>query len=282
MMRRAHLFVVALALAAAGATALAQDGQAGQNGRLRFAVIGDFGTGKKPQYEVGEQMAAAHTRAPLDLVIMVGDNMYGSQKPKDYVTKFERPYAALLKAGVPFFAAFGNHDDDGQRFYAPFNMNGARYYSYVRKDVRFIVLDTNRLDRVQLEWADKVLTSARERWTIAYFHHPLYSNAGRHGSNVELRVALEPLLRRGGVDVVFSGHDHAYERFKPQGGITYFLTGSGGQLRKGDIDVSPETAASFDADQAFLVAEAGADELTFETITRTGRVIDSGSIARKP
>ena len=75
---------------------------------------------------------------------------------------------------------------------------------------------------------------------IAYFHHPLYGNAGRHGANVDLRVLLEPLLVKYGVQVVFSGHDHVYERLKPQRGIYYFVTGSGGQLRKGDLQESDD------------------------------------------
>lgn len=278
---RRRLVLIAAAVTAVITALHAQDG-APAPGSLRFAVIGDFGTGKSPQYDIGRQMAAVHASTPLDLVLTVGDNMYGSQKPKDYVNKFEKPFAALLQAGVPFFATFGNHDDDGQRFYAPFNMKGARHYTFVRKDVRFVVLDTNLLTDAQLRWADDTLASAREPWKIASFHHPLYSNAGRHGSNVELRVKLEPLLRRHGVDVVFSGHDHAYERFLPQNGITYFLTGSSGQLRRGDVKRSTITAAAFDQDQTFLVAEAAADALTFRTITRTGRVIDSGTIARLP
>ena len=61
---------------------------------------------------------------------------------------------------------------------------------------------------------------------MCFFHHPLYSHAGRHGGNVALRVALEPLLLKHGVDVVFAGHDHVYERVKPQKGITYFVSGS--------------------------------------------------------
>jgi predicted phosphodiesterase len=273
-------FIAGLVL---GGSATPQDrADADAPGRLRFAALGDHGTGKRPQAEVGAQLAMAHAQTPLDLVILLGDNMYGSQKPKDYVTKFERPYAALLQARVPFFAALGNHDDHGQLDYRPFNMNGRRYYTFVRKGVRFVVLDTNLLNQEQLTWAETVLSSAREEWTIAYFHHPLYSDAGRHGSNVELRVALEPLLRNNGVDVVFSGHDHAYQRFKPQHGITYFLAGSSGQLRKGDLRPSSLSAAGYDQDQAFVVADVDGPALTFQTITRTGRVIDAGTIARAP
>ncbi|HZP47352.1 MAG TPA: metallophosphoesterase [Vicinamibacterales bacterium] len=250
-------------------------------GSLKFAVIGDNGTGDRPQYEVGQQMAMAHDVFPFELVIMLGDNLYGRQQPEDFVTKFERPYAALLQAGVPFYASLGNHDDQKNRFYAGFNMGGERYYTYKRKTVRFFVLDTNLMDPKQLSWFDEALQASDDLWKIVYFHHPLYSDAGRHGPDVQLRVALEPLLVRHGVNVVFSGHEHVYERVKPQKGITYFIDGSGGQLRKGDMNPSAQTAASFDQDQTFMLVEVAGDELHFQTVTRTGRTVDAGVVARR-
>jgi hypothetical protein len=64
------------------------------------------------------------------------------------------------------------------------------------------------------------------------------------------------LLVNYNVSVVFTGHDHVYERVKPQKDITYFVTGSGGQLAVGDLDrSSPITAKGFDTEQAFLIAE---------------------------
>jgi hypothetical protein len=84
------------------------------------------------------------------------------------------------------------------------------------------------------------------------------------------------------VQVVFSGHDHVYERLKPQKGIHYFVTGSGGKLRKGGLETSDSTAAGFDQDQAFLAAEIGGDDLHFQVISRTGRTVDSGVIRRVP
>jgi predicted MPP superfamily phosphohydrolase len=249
---------------------------------LKFAAIGDMGTGARPQYEVGEQMAQAYARQPFELVVMLGDNLYGAQNANDYVNKFERPYAALLKAGVTFQAVLGNHDAPKAALaYKHFNMNGRRYYSFTRRNVRFVVIDSNQLDPAQLAWIEETLKSGPETWTIAMFHHPLYSNAGRHGSNAELRVELEPLLVKYGVDVVLSGHDHAYERLKPQKGITYFLEGASGQLRKGDIQPSPDTAAFFDQDQSFMVAEIVGDTMTFQTISRTGRIVDAGTIRRR-
>ena len=248
---------------------------------LKFAAIGDNGTGDSPQYEVAAQMVKVHAAFPFDLVIMLGDNMYGGQSPADYVKKFERPYAALLSVGVTFQAAIGNHDRPDQVQYKPYNMNGQRYYTYTRRNVRFFALDSNLMDPKQLEWLEDGLKNAREDWKICYFHHPLYSNASRHGSSVDLRVLLEPLFVKYGVNVVFSGHDHVYERLKPQKGIYYFVSGAAGQLRKGNMAPSDQTATSFDRDQSFMVVEIAGDQLSFRSISRGGQTVDSGEIRRQ-
>jgi Na+/H+ antiporter NhaA/predicted MPP superfamily phosphohydrolase len=248
---------------------------------LKFAVIGDNGTGEKPQYDVGQQMANARALFPFDMVIMLGDNMYGRQAPEDFVSKFERPYAALLERGVLFYASLGNHDNQNNRYYKGFNMGGERYFTFVKKNVRFFVLDTNQLDPKQRSWFDEALQQSHDDWRICYFHHPLYSDGGRHGADVALRVALEPLLVKYGVNVVFSGHDHVYERVKPQKGIAYFVAGSGGELRRGDVHRSAETAAYFDQDQAFMLVEVTGDDLYFEAVARTGAIVDAGVIHRQ-
>jgi Calcineurin-like phosphoesterase len=247
---------------------------------LKFGVLGDNGSGDSGQYDLAKQMAAVHRLFAFGFVIMVGDNFYGSQTPPELSRKFDVPYRPLLDAGVAFYAAIGNHDEAWTVNYPPLHMGGQRYYTYVRQQVRFFVLDTNIMDQPQLRWFEAALQQSREPWKIAYFHHPLYGNAGRHGSAVDMRVLLEPLLVRYGVTVVFSGHDHVYERLKPQKGITYFVTGSGGKLRKGDLTPSPTTAVGFDRDQAFMIVEVAADELFFETISRTGVTVDSGTIPR--
>ncbi len=248
---------------------------------LKFAVIGDNGTGDPPEYDVGHQMAAARARFPFNFVIMLGDNIYGRQGSQDFVTKFQQPYAALLREGVQFRASLGNHDSPQNRFYPGFNMGGERYYTYAAKNVRFFVIDSNQMDPKQLAWIDTALKESSDDWKICYFHHPLYSDGGRHGSEVELRVILEPLFVRHGVKVVFSGHDHIYERIKPQKGITYFVNGSSGELRKGDVHPSALTAAYFDQDQAFMLVEVAGDELFFQAMSRTGQTVDSGMIHRQ-
>jgi 3',5'-cyclic AMP phosphodiesterase CpdA len=271
------------ALVALGtAVLLAQPGQPPNRAdSLKFAVIGDNGTGERAQYEVAAQMTRVHQTFRYDLVIMLGDNMYGSQRPADFAKKFEQPYAPLLAAGVMFQASLGNHDRPENVSYKPYNMNGQRYYTYVRKNVRFLALDSTQLDPAQLTWLDTTLASAREDWKICYFHHPLYSNADRHGSSTDLRVLLEPVFVKHGVDVVFSGHDHVYERVKPQKGIAYFVSGAAGQLRKGNMRPTDQTAAYFDQDQSFMIVEVAGDELYFQALSRTGASVDAGMIQRQ-
>jgi predicted phosphodiesterase len=252
---------------------------------LRFAVLGDTGTGDRPQYQIGEQLAKSRAVFPFEFVIMVGDNMYGSERPQDFQRKFELPYKLILDANVPFYAALGNHDDPNQRFYKPFNMNGERYYSF-KKDklgnpgVRFFALDSNYMSREQIEWFERELKASDSPWKIPYFHHPLYSSGGRHGSEVDLRSQLEPLFLKYGVSVVFAGHEHFYERLKPQKGIYYFTAGGSAKLRAGDILKTPLTDFGFDSDNTFMLIEIAGDTLNYQALTRTGKRIDSGQITR--
>ncbi|MEO5896848.1 MAG: metallophosphoesterase [Vicinamibacterales bacterium] len=249
----------------------------------KFAVLGDFGTGKKNQYELAEQMVKLRDRFKFGIVILVGDNLYGSDRPQDYQKKFEIPYKGLLDAGVKFYGSLGNHDAREQRFYNLFNMQGKLYYTFnPQPDVRFFALESTYPDPEQFKWLEHELKASSSNWKILFFHHPLYSSGERHGSDVRLREAVEPLAVKYNVSVVFNGHDHFYERIKPQKDITYFVTGSGGQLREGNIDRSSGlTAAGFDTDLAFLGVEISGDQMFFNAISRTGAVVDSGVVNRR-
>jgi hypothetical protein len=97
---------------------------------LKFAVLGDFGTGDREQYQLAEQMKRVHDMFPYELVVLVGDNLYGSERPQDFRKKFEIPYKPLLDAGVKFYASLGNHDAREQRYYKLFNMDGKLYYTF--------------------------------------------------------------------------------------------------------------------------------------------------------
>jgi len=251
---------------------------------LHFAVIGDNGTGSREEYETGQQLAKAYDRFQFPFVVMMGDNIYGSDRPQDFVKKFEAPYKTLLDKGVKFYACLGNHDSREQRYYKLFNMEDKLYYSFKapKQDVRFFVLESTYMDGDELKWIESELSKSNEKWKIAYFHHPLYSSGKTHGSTLKLREVLEPLFIKYNVSLVLTGHDHIYERIKPQNGILYFVEGSSGQLRDGDLRKgSPLTADGFDTDQTFMLMEIDGDMLTFNTISRTGAVIDSGTWTRR-
>jgi 3',5'-cyclic AMP phosphodiesterase CpdA len=214
---------------------------------------------------------------------MVGDNIYGADTAQDFQKKFELPYKPLLDAGVKFYAALGNHDNPTQRQYKQFNMSGERFYSFKpRQGVRFFALDSNYMDKPQLDWVEKEIASSGSEWKICFFHHPLYSSARTHGSSLDLRSLLEPIFTKYKVDVVLSGHDHTYERIKPQKGIQYFVVGSSGSLRKGDLRKGDLTAAGFDQDFTFFLAEIDGDDFYFQAVTRTGLTVDAGVIHRPP
>jgi hypothetical protein len=133
----------------------------------------------------------------------------------------------------------------------------------------------------QLQWFDEQLARSQSPWKIAYLHHPLYSSGIRHGPELVLRNALEPLLTKYGVQVMFAGHEHFYERLVPQKGVQHFITGAAGQLRLLNIRRGKETAAGYDTDNSFMVARIRGDEMYFESISRRGWIIDAGIVNRQ-
>ena len=258
---------------------------------VKFAVIGDSGRGSTPQYEVAGQMNSFRDKFKYSFVLMVGDNIYeGPATEEDYRQKFEGPYHALLEDGVRFYAVLGNHDDPRQIWYAPFNMKGERYYSFVPPEdvltrvatrVEFFGLDSTSLDSGQLQWLDERLTKSSADWKIVFLHHPLYTSGRYRNSSRAHRWALEPLLVRHHVDAVFSGHEHIYQRSQLQQGIQYFVTGGAGSLRAGDGVPAPFIARTYDQDYHFMLVEIEGDSLHFEAIARSGEVIDAGTLQRE-
>jgi len=253
-----------------------------QKGSVRFAAIGDMGSGTTRQYETAGRMNSLHEKFPFDFVVTLGDNIYGGNSSTDFKKKFELPYKVLLEQGVKFYASLGNHDNAAvEKAYKPFNMNGDQYYTFKKGNVQFFALDSNYMDPKEVAWLTKELQNSGADWKICYFHHALYSSAAFHGSSSELQKILEPLFVQHGVQVVLAGHDHVYERIKPQKGIYYFVAGSGGELRKGDLRKTGLTEVGYDQDQVFLLMEISGDALNFQAVSRSGKTVDSGSIIRK-
>ncbi|HEX8353451.1 MAG TPA: metallophosphoesterase [Pyrinomonadaceae bacterium] len=249
---------------------------------VRFMVVGDTGTGTRQQNELAAVMFRYRQTFPFEFALMVGDNMYGGEKAADYKMKFEDVYKPLLEQEVKFYAALGNHDESNQRFYQHFNMNGEEYYQFKKGPVSFYALNSNYMDKKQIAWFEEKLAADTSSWKVAFFHHPPYSSGGKHGSSSGLREVVEPLFLKYGVNVVFAGHEHFYERVKPQKGIYYFISGAGGKLRPGDVKKgSPLTAKAYDEDMSFMLLEVAGDQMHFQCINRLGETVDSGVVAHQ-
>ena len=149
---------------------------------VKFGVIGDSGTGDQEQFDAAREMAKAHSTFAFDRVIMLGDNIYGGQGPRDLANKFAKPYKTLLDAGVKFYASLGNHDDPANRAYPLWNMSGERYYSFATQNVRFFALDSNQLDAQQLAWLEDSLKTARRGVEDLLLPPPALLERRPHGS----------------------------------------------------------------------------------------------------
>ena len=253
-----------------------------ENKSVRFAVIGDSGTGEPAQFQVAQEMDSYRKAVGFDFVVMLGDNIYGGHSARDFEQKFEQPYKPLLDAGVKFYASLGNHDDPNEeRLYKPFNMSGERYYNFKKGNVEFFALDSTYMDPRQLDWLEKGLRNSSADWKICFFHHPLYSDGKFHGPDTNLRSQLVPLFLKYGVNVVLSGHEHVYERIKPEQGIYYFVLGNSGQLRMHNLRPSSEMQTGLDTDQGFMLVEISHDKLYFQTISRAGKTVDASVLPRQ-
>jgi hypothetical protein len=240
--------------------------------KLRFAVLGDFGTGGSAQAAVARRMCRWRRHHPFRHVISTGDNIYPDGSSDHFQVRFFRPYSCLLGAGVRFHASLGNHDvrtrNGAEELAEPaFGFKGGkRNYVWRKRDVRFVVLDSNALNVAWLK--AKLPLRRRARWTIVVFHHPVYS-PGPHGPTPGFLPLLPKLFRRWGVDLVLNGHDHLYSVSRRLKGIRYVVSGGGG----GEIYPCEggKVAAICRSTNHFLYVRAGRRSLRVRAIPVRGR-----------
>jgi acid phosphatase type 7 len=254
----------------------------GPGSSFTFAVVGDSGTGSKAQQAV----AGLLERMQPDLILHTGDVVYPKGDDADYDPKFFAPYRRIIE-GVPIFPSLGNHDvetENGapylENFHLPRNNpeDTGRYYSFDWGNAHFVALDSELYyddeggdPERQKAWLERDLGETRQPWKFVFFHRPPYSSS-EHGSDLMVREDLEPVLARHGVDLVFNGHDHDYERTVQIRGVTYVVTGGGGKDLY-EAGESEWTAFSRSTHHAVRVRLDGA-RLRLEAIEPSGVVVD--------
>lgn len=208
-----------------------------QPARFTFGVFGDIGAGTPGQMQVARLLE----RSAAEFILITGDIIYSRGEEEHYDLRFFEPYRGSLPR-MTFWPALGNHDvgaKDGAAALAVFDvplngptgLQGGRNYSFDYGNAHIAAIDSNAsaetLKNVIGPWLEKDMAASTATWKFVFFHHAPYSSSG-HGENAKLRDTMVPFFERCKLDIVFAGHDHSYERTRPMNGITYVVSGNGG------------------------------------------------------
>jgi len=265
---------------------------------FRFLVIGDSGSGQRAQRQIARLLPGW---AP-DFVLHAGDLITPAGERELFPTRFFRPYADLM-ASSPIYACLGNHDyliERGQPLLDTFLLpsNGppgeqpGRHWWFDFGGARFVAVDSNHdypyfRDTVA-PWLDKVLAGAGDRWKICLWHEPVYTNGDHYAPAAKLLMSLVPVVEKYHCSLVFSGHQHLYERSWPirdgkivgQGeGTVYIVTGAGGcNLYQARSPQSPFIAACRDDQNSFTAVDVTSERLALRQIGADGHILDEYQI----
>jgi len=193
-----------------------------------FVAFGDFGGGAGQQAVASamDKWASGHR---VDALVTVGDNVYPTGEPSLYASELDAPYRSL-RATRPMWATLGNHDVGAGHGAEELAHLGLPALPYVKTlpQVQLLFVDANHPDAAQAAWLDQQLSASGPTFRIVVFHQPAYS-CGLHGSTADVDRLWVPVFEKHRVPLVLNGHDHDYERFTSPAGVTYVVTGGGGQ-----------------------------------------------------
>jgi hypothetical protein len=252
--------------------------------KASFVVVGDFGVGNDDEKAVADAMHSWVVEHGADGFISVGDSIYPEAETKYFEKAWTEPYGWVDDAGIPVIAALGNHDvEDGssEDVIDFFDLPGP-WYEQTIKGVRFIVLNSNEVTEDQTAWLEGAITDPWKSWTVVLVHKPPY-DCGKYDGTPEVRSAWVPSFEHRAA-LVLSGHDHNYQRFAPLDGVTYVITGGGGDSFYGLQDEcspgTPERLAGNDSMHHFLVMKISETRLQILAIGADGSILDRFSISR--
>lgn len=255
---------------------------------FRFGVIGDFGDYDDAAHT---QVATRVNALGLDLLLTVGDNVYDYGQAGGYDPAIFRPYAPTLRRAA-MMPAIGNHDERlgnivwfTNNFVLPGNGPAGHLesvYSYDYGDVHFVAIDSNPVDdgetNVILEivtWFTNDLATATSFWKVVYFHHPPFTSESGHGEETGMQEHFVPHFEHYGVQLVLQGHNHHYERINPIRGVSYFVSGGGGNNLYGFVTNPPAYSAfRYNATNSYMVVEAEGKRMDLRAFDVNGNQID--------
>lgn len=209
------------------------------NQLVRAWILGDCGTANDNQRDVRDAYYNFIGAEQTDAIILLGDNAYSDGTQSEYqMALFENMYEEKLVNSV-LWPSFGNHDGHSSLsvtqtgpYYEIFALpkNGEAggqpssteaYYSFDYGNIHFICINSDDIDAAvdgpMVQWIETDINATNQEWIVAYFHHPPYTGEGGNESDIkasstDMRENVIPVLEAGGVDLVFSGHTHAYQR----------------------------------------------------------------------
>jgi Calcineurin-like phosphoesterase len=247
-----------------------------------FLAFGDFGGGDAQQAVAAamDRWAASHR---VDALVTTGDNVYEEGQPERFGAQLDRPYQRLRR-GRPLWATLGNHDVAGGHEQAQLRHLGLPELPYVKElpGVQLLFLDGNEPDEDQATWLADRLAEPGPRFRVAVFHQPAWS-CSVHDSTQEIDELWVPVLEDHRVALVLNGHDHNYQRFVSDAGVTYVVTGGGGKgLYQVDADCpdgTPSRVAAA-ARHHFTAVEVRQRSLTLSAVADDGQLLDRAVIRR--
>jgi hypothetical protein len=240
---------------------------------LRVALVGDVGDGGDSEHQTAVAIEAQSQLDRYDILMLLGDNVYPAGDPSRIRATVYEPFGPLFSSGTELFAILGNHDELSGRGDAQLEALGmpGRWYAVERGDLLGIALDSTRpKDPDQLAWLQATLAGSDAKWKVVALHHPPYSS-GYHGSSDAARDSFVPLFERYGVQIVFSGHEHDYQRTNPINGVTYIVSGAGSRARRTGID--DFTAVAY-ATHHFVDMNVFDDHIVLRAINQDGEQFD--------
>jgi hypothetical protein len=237
-----------------------------------FIAFGDTRSDSVAHHSVIDRMAAYE----FVFIMHSGDLVDDGDVTSDW-RKFFNVEDTLLQS-KHFLPAIGNHESPYWPYDTLFALPESEdYYSVNYGNTHCIILNTQMyLYGAQRDWLINDLVAASSDtsidWIFVNFHRPPYSS-GSHGSQIDVRNAWCPLFEQYGVDIVFTGHDHDYERTIPINGVVYIVTGGGGAPLY-SVGTSSWTAYSERTYHFCLIRIAG-KTLLLKAIKPDGTVFDT-------